>query len=99
MAKVTKSVEVSKELSELGDGLAGMVGAVRAALADGWDTSSDVPVIVTAALAHLAPAVSGLDKLDDEWKEDRGAFMAAAGLALAKVVDAAVPAAPADPVA
>lgn len=98
MAKMTINVEVSKEAHELGEGVKGVVLAVKKALDDGWDTASDLPTIVTVSLAHLAPAVGGLDQLDDEVKEDPAAFSKALALPVADMISELLkkPEAPAD---
>lgn len=85
MAKVDVNVSVSKEAHELGVGIKGLVLAIKEALADGWDTTSDLPTIVTASLTHLAPAVQGVDQLDDEAKEDLGAFINALSVPTAEM--------------
>lgn len=91
MAKVSLTVEVSKEAHELAVGLSAIVKSIRQALADGWQVESDAPAIVLAALKELTPAVNGLDKLGAELVEDRAAFVKALGLGLGDVLDAALP--------
>lgn len=81
MEKITVDCEVSKEAYELGKGVVDLVAAVKVALADGWDMSQDLPVILSAALSSLLPAVQGVDKLGDEFKEDPAAFSKAFALA------------------
>ncbi len=84
------SVSVPKETYELAEGLANVTGAVKAALADGWDPLTDVPAVVMGALQHLAPAVQGVDKLDDEAKADPAGFSKALALGIADAVDKAL---------
>lgn len=86
MAKKTVTTEVSKEAHELAEGLKETALAVRAALKDGWQTGQDVPVLVTAALAHLAPALQGVEQLKDEAKEDPAALAKAIALPVAELV-------------
>ena len=88
MAKVTVSVEVSKEAHELAQGVCEMVLAVKAAMADGWQTGQDVPVLITAALTTLAPAITGVEQLGDELKEDPAAFASAIALPVGEMVSA-----------
>lgn len=87
MAKLDVTVQVSKEAYELGQGVVGIVAAVKKALDDGWDLSEDLPSIVTAAVAEVGPMVEGLDQLDDEFGADPGAFAKALGLGVADVAD------------
>jgi len=87
MAKVSVSVEVSKEAYELGMGLADFAGAVKSALADGWQVGSDVPAVITAALQHLVPAMNGANNLGSELAEDKAAFVQAWMLTAGAVYD------------
>lgn len=78
MEKVKVELECSKETYELGKGLADFVAAVKTALADGWQLGTDIPVVVSAALATLVPAIDGVTKVKDELAEDKKAFVNAA---------------------
>lgn len=89
MPKEMREVEVSKEMLELMQGLAGMVLAVRKARKDGWDLGQDLPELIGAAVQHLVPAVDGIELIDDEWKEDKKASLASLSLGLGEVLDAA----------
>ena len=91
MAKVSVTVEVSKELYELGQGLSKVVASVKQALADGWQPGQDLPTIAMAAYADLVPAVQGLDKAGAELAEDRSAALRAVSLGLSDVVDSVLP--------
>ena len=95
MATKDITVKVSKESYELGEGMASFIGAVKAALADGWNLGDDLPAIVSAAMTNLVPAVDGLTELDDEWAEDKASFMRAWALAGAQVFEKLQP--PAQP--
>ena len=89
MAKVQKTIEVSKEASELADALAGIVKAVRLAVKDGFQPGTDIPAIVVQALALLPTAIAGVDQLGPELAEDKAAFFQAwtlAGLDILKPV-------------
>jgi len=77
MAKITKTVEMSKEMNELLVGVADVVGAVKQAMADGWQPGQDLPVIVMSAIAILPPAIQGVDQIKGEFAEDKAAFVAA----------------------
>lgn len=80
MAVVQKTCTVTKEADELASALVKMVEAIKVALADGWQAGTDIPVIVTQALAVLGPAVDGMDKLGAEKDEDLAAFVRAFGI-------------------
>lgn len=68
--KLKVNVEVTKEAYELAQGINKFVGAVRASLADGWQTGQDVPAIVTAAIGSLVPSIQGIEKIKDEAKKE-----------------------------
>lgn len=85
MSVVQKNVEVSKECSELADCLVKLVEDGKAALADGFQLSEDVPAVLLANLPKLMAALEGLDKLDDEFKENPKAFLAAWAVAGANI--------------
>lgn len=72
--KKEKTIEVSKEVSEVFEALTGIAKATKQALADGWQMGSDIPAIVMAAYAKLPPAIEGADKIKDEFAEDKKAF-------------------------
>ena len=86
MAKIKIETEVSKETYELGVGLGRVVAKMREALKDGWQTGSDLPVAVSAAITDLVPAVEGIDQIDDEIKEDPAAFSRAIVIPMSDVV-------------
>jgi hypothetical protein len=86
MAKIDVSVSVSKEAYELGQGVAGFVGALKVALENGWQTGEDLPAVVTAAISNLVPALEGVSKVGDELKEDKAAFAKALGLSTADII-------------
>jgi len=75
MAKLVINQEVSKEAYELAQGLVKFVGAVKAALKDGWQLGSDMPVVVAAAFSELVPAINGATEIPAEYKEDPAAFV------------------------
>lgn len=62
-------VEVTKEAYELGQGIAKFHEAVKTALADGWDTTKDIPPIIQAAIVDLVPAMQGADQVGSEAKD------------------------------
>lgn len=77
MAKLEVKLEVSKEIYELGKGLGDFVTAIKGALDDGWQAEQDLPVLLTEAITKLAPAVQGIELIDDEWAEDKEAAIQA----------------------
>lgn len=87
MEKVKREVELPKELCELAEGLGALVGAVRLALADGWQIEKDLPLLLVESMQKLGPAVEGLDKVVGEAKEDpAGAAQAVAVCLLPKLL-------------
>jgi len=77
MAKIQKNIEVSKETNELGNLLTKLVIEGRKALSDGWKTGEDLPAVLLAIMPDLLSALDGVDKMDDELKEDPAAFIMA----------------------
>lgn len=69
METVKREIECAKETVELGEGLSEFIVAMKTALADGWQTGEDLPAIITAAMAHLAPAIQGAEKIGAETKD------------------------------
>jgi len=87
MATKDVTVAVSKESYELGEGMANFIGAMKAALADGFQVGEDIPLLVSAAVTNLVPAVDGITDIGAEWTEDRAAFMRAWALTGALVLE------------
>lgn len=86
MSKISVSVEVSKELYEAGQGIAAFVATLRAAVADGWQVGTDLPVAMAAALRDLVPALDGISEVDDEIAEDKAAAARAVSLGLVDTI-------------
>tara|TARA_R110000868_G_scaffold9394_6_gene46946 strand:- start:5152 stop:5427 length:276 start_codon:yes stop_codon:yes gene_type:complete len=86
MSKVTVAVECSKETLELGQGLADFLGALKVAMADGWQPFTDVPAIVAATVSKLVPALVGSEKVKGEFAEDKSAFFNAAMVTGSKIL-------------
>ena len=86
MPKIKVEVEVSKEVHELGEGLKNFIAALKVALADGWQTDQDLPVLLASAMADLIPALQGIEKLPDEAKEDLESFLTGIGLSVKGIV-------------
>lgn len=57
MEVVQRSIDVPKAADAVGENLASFVMAIDKALEDGWDLSQDLPVILTAAMGNLVPAI------------------------------------------
>lgn len=68
MEKVKIELECAKEAFELGRALETLVIAVKDAMKDGFQVGQDIPVIITAAITQLPPALDGLGKLPEEMK-------------------------------
>ncbi len=85
--KVVKQVEVSKETSELLEGLTKFAVAVKGALKDGWQVGQDLPVVLTSALGDLAPALQGAEAIKEEAKDTKE-FAAAVALSVNELVHA-----------
>jgi hypothetical protein len=78
MAKQTISMEVSRETFELASGLANIVRDCRTALADGWQSGSDLPAILLSAVQNLGKAMQGAEQIKSEWSDDKAATVMAA---------------------
>ena len=81
------SVVVSKELSELGEGVARFLAVLKQEAQDGFDVS-DISSILSSAMTDLLPALEGVTLVQDELKQDPVAFTNAAALTGAKIVNA-----------
>lgn len=88
MEYVEVPVKVSKEAYELGMALAKLVTDIRGCLKDGFQLGSDLPVVVTSFMSQeVAAGIQGLDKIGDEFAENKAAFAMAFGLAAEKIVE------------
>lgn len=74
METIKVEIELPKEAYELAKGLGAFGAAVKAALADGWQIGQDMPVIITAAVANVVPALEGASAVTDEAKLDPVGF-------------------------
>lgn len=83
-------MEVHKEAYELGKGLAGILKAVQDARKDGWDTATDLPMLVVNAVRELLPAVEGVEKLPAEAKANGVMFGKSLALPLTEVAESLV---------
>ena len=85
MAKIQKTVEVSKEMSELGDSLAGLVKSIKEKSKDGLSVTEIVGA-VGEQMNALVAGVVGLEQLPAEAKEDLQAFSLAVALPLCEIL-------------
>lgn len=72
--KIEKTVELSKETYELGEGLAKFIIAVRKAVEDGFSYGDDLPDIIASAVSDILPALDGSTEIGAEFKEDPRVF-------------------------
>ena len=66
--KIKVESEVTKEAHELALAICNVVRAVKISMKDGFQAGSDLPMIITAAITQLPPAIDGLDKLGKKLK-------------------------------
>ena len=69
MATIDVSIRCAKEMTELGEGLAKVIGVAKKALADGLG-AEDIAPIATSVMMDLVPALEGVTLIEDELKED-----------------------------
>jgi hypothetical protein len=74
METIKVELEVAKESYELASGLTKFIADVKAALADGWQPGTDLPLILSASISDLAPAVAGAEKVGGEVTTDPEKF-------------------------
>ena len=86
MANVQISMEVSKELMELADGVAAFLKVLKTESMDGFDIT-DLSSIMASAMTDLLPALEGVSKIVEEAVDDRGAFVNASAYAGAKIIN------------
>jgi len=87
MATVDRTVKCSKELTELGDGVAKFLKILKEESKDGLDVS-DIPTVLSSAMTDLLPAMEGVSVISQEATHDREAFINASALAGAKIINA-----------
>jgi hypothetical protein len=85
--KVQMQVEVSQEAYNLVQALVKLAVVTKQALADGFQPTQDLPLIVMEAFKDLPPAVGGLNQLGPEFQEDKAAFVKAFVLGAADLFD------------
>lgn len=77
MEYVDKQVKVAKEMYEVFQAVGMIVDAAKAALKDGWQPGTDIPMVLMAAMPALGTAIQGMDKIPVEMKEDLSSFLMA----------------------
>lgn len=87
MATVERTITCSKELTELGDGVAKFLKILKEESKDGFDIS-DISTILASAMTDLLPAMDGVTEISQEAEGDRGAFVNASALCGAKIINA-----------
>ena len=87
MATIERTVKCSKEMSELGDGVAKFLKILKEESKDGFDVS-DISTILASAMTDLLPAMDGVTLIAGEIDSDREAFINASALAGAAIVSA-----------
>lgn len=70
METKTITVEVPKEIAEVGEALGEILKVIGQSLADGWSAADDIPAIVTTTLMNLVKAIDGAQKIPDEFIND-----------------------------
>lgn len=80
MDRLDVKVKMPKEAYELEQGIVKFVAACKAALDDGFQPGQDLPVLLTAAIASLMPAIDGVHKLPEEVLGDIPAMIGLGGL-------------------
>lgn len=83
--KISVSVQVEKEMHELGEAVAGLVLKIKEKAADGLSVT-DVVAAVGEEMTSLVQGVVGLEQLPAEAKEDLEAFSAAVALPMCKIL-------------
>lgn len=67
--KIKVETEVAEATFELGKGIDNFVGAVKDALADGWQPTQDLPAIITSAVKDLVPVIGNVDSVSNDTKD------------------------------
>jgi hypothetical protein len=81
------SLDASKEMYELLDGLVAFLKVAKTAASDGWSMGDDLPVVLTAAMGSLIPALQGIEKVGSELKEEPAQFIAAIAAIIPDIAD------------
>lgn len=87
MSTIQRTVSCSKELTELGDGVAKFLKILKEESKDGFDVG-DISAILASAMTDLLPAMEGVSEISREAAEDREAFVNASALCGAQIITA-----------
>jgi hypothetical protein len=74
MSKKMKSIEVSEHADAVMQALQQVVKHIKDALADGWQTGQDLPVILSQSFDDLIVVIGNVKEIPVEAKEDVVAF-------------------------
>jgi urease gamma subunit len=85
MAKIEKTVQVSKELNDVGKAVAAVVRKAVEVTRDGYQASDLMPIMATV-VSELVTAVDGAQQIPDEVKEDLNASIYAVEIPIREVV-------------
>lgn len=88
MAEIVKAeVAVSKEAYELGVALCKLVIDVKKATADGV-SAADLPALMASLMSvEIVEGIKGIEKLPEELKDNKGAFVSAFVVAAVKLAE------------
>jgi hypothetical protein len=75
VAKEIVSVEVEKSAHSIMQHVAKLVGAYKAAMADGWQVGQDVPALVMAVIAEGPALMSDIQAAGPAFAEDKLSFI------------------------
>lgn len=87
MSEVTEvKLNCSKELVELGDGVAKFLTVLMKEAEDGLDIT-DISSILSSAITDLIPALDGVTDISGEFESDREAFINGVGVTGSKIIN------------
>jgi len=92
MSIIKKELEIAKELDEVAELPAFMIGEVKKYKAEGKSTAEILSLLGASSVAKIITALDKVDQIDDEYEENRAAFMGTAGYRSGQLVDALMPA-------
>lgn len=81
------SVEIEKSGYDLLAHMGKLVMAVKAAMADGFQPGTDIPVIVASLVVELPTLVAAIPQVGPEFSEDKIAFIKGANIGLYEMVE------------
>lgn len=87
METVSRTVQLPKETAEFGMSLEKFVGHVRQALADGWQPTQDLPVILASAVADLGMGMVGMQGAIAEGKASPAKVAQALAISATEIAD------------